>query len=638
MSGIYGVWQPFARVVEDEEEIDKLQKWNKAYGSLEERVFVGDTVCVGCSYEKLHENAPKSAPVLKADGKYAVIDAVLYSREEMLQKGQFPNTFSDEELIFAYIERFGCDALKEVNGDFSGAIYDTANRTWTLFRDHMGVRPLFYSVQNDGVVFSTDIRGLVALRRVDVSVDEAWLWNRNAGFVSNGTERTEFAHIFCVKPASYLTFSLKDTEIQSEKKSYWKVGSRKIRLSSEAEYIAKLRELVTDSVKRRLGAVSGLVGAELSGGLDSSIIDILIHRLGREAVYFSWSASPEEVPYSEQDERLIVEDICKQENISCHYNEKVLRIEKDSVMSEKMRAIGIEPDMNAGLFRRYVLPPYINTLHICKSSQYVNRCGAKVIFTGHGGDEGVSHRCNPYELFYYKEYWHYLQYMWESTQGGRHRFYNTLLRCKKNLTTSRKALTSPHVSIMTADRLLKKEYCEKYRSEKGAPVTFAYDPRSYIRGGGSRNRLDIVALLGAYCGVRYMIPYLDYRVVDYAVSIPRHMYLKKQRNRYIFREAFKDIMPESLYELRGKEDTSWRNVEKEEQDATEYLERKKRLCAMLDREYWKEYLDWEYLAQWADTPLADADEANDFATFVGIDNCLSLQNLITFSRAIGAER
>lgn len=634
MSGIYGIWQPFSKVEKYVTDVERLHRWNKAYGNEAEKVYIGEMACVGCSYEKLMETAPKSSPVLQIDGKYAVIDALLYNREEILEKGQFSDALSDEELIFSFIGKFGYDELRDVNGDFAGAIYDSHNSTLTLFRDHMGVRPLFYYAQEQSVAFSTDIRGLVSMQYVDVSVDEKWVWNKIVGTAYMGTENTEFAHIFCVKPASYMTFSLGDNRLLSSKSTYWQIGSKKIRLSSETAYIERLRELITDSVKRRLDVISGLVGAELSGGLDSSVIDILIHRLGREAVYFSWSASPDEVPYAEDDERLIVEDICKQENISCHFAGKTLHIGEDSIIYRKMQEIGMDPDMSAGFYRRYVFPPYINTLHVCQASQYVNSCGAKVVFTGHSGDEGVSHRCNPYELFYHREYYHYFKYMWDSTKGERNRLYNTLLRCHQNLTTSRKKLTNPFVSILASKDMLKKEFYEKYNFKKGVPLTFAYDPLSYIRNGGSRNRLDVVALLGAYCGARYIIPYIDYRVIDYAVSIPRYMYLKQQKNRYIFREAFKDMMPESLYNLRGKEDTSWRNAKSKEKDPTEYLERKKRLFGMLDRAYWDKYLEWDAVEEWVNLPLAGSDEMRDIAMFSAIDNCLSLQNMISFSRAI----
>lgn len=634
MSGIYGVWQSEGKNIFDKADTDRLERWNRAYGKEVGMLYVGENAFLGCSYEKYSDMAPRSNPVLQKNGKYAVIDALLYNREELLEKGCFSETLSDEELLFDYINLFGYEGLKDVNGDFAGAVYNPENKAITLFRDHMGVRPLFYWMTAECLAFSTDIRGLVSMQMMDVSVDGKWLCNKLAGLACFGTENTEFSNIFCVKPGSYMAISLQEGKLQTKKNIYWQAGRKKIRLSSQNAYIERMRELITDSVRRRLNVISGPIGAELSGGLDSSVIDILIHRLEREAIYVSWSASPEEVPYAEDDERLIVEDICRKENISCHYRGKELRIEDDSVIVDKMRDIGMEPDKNAGFFRRYVFPPYINTLQICQVAQYVNSQGCKVVFTGHGGDEGVSHRANPYEMFYNREYKHYFQFMWDSTKGERHRLYKTLMRSRKNLFDIRKKLRSPFVSVFAAKDMLRKEFADKYFREKGESNPFHYDPIKYVRSGGSRNRLDVVALLGAYSGARYIAPYLDYRAIDYALSIPRHMYIKNQKKRYIFREAFKDIIPQSLYELTGKEDTSWRNVDKTEPDEVEYKNRKKRLAEMLDKEYWKDCLDWEYLDKWTEEPYRSTDEMRDFSIFNGIDNCLSLQNMITFSRQI----
>ena len=61
------------------------------------------------------------------------------------------------------------------------------------------------------------------------------------------------------------------------------------------------------------------------------------------------------------------------------------------------------------------------------------------------------------------------------------------------------------------------------------------------------------------------------------------------------------------------------------------MKKKNRLISMLDRTYWDRYLNWTVLEKWANTP---AEEERDSSVFMGIDNCLSLQNLITFSRKI----
>lgn len=635
MSGIYGVWRLQNDLKQCEKDINCLKLWNKAYGNAGEDIYMGNDFSMGCYIEKLSENANISAPVIKVRNKYAVIDAVLYNRETLIEKGKFESMLSDEELLFFYTEKFGMSSLKDVNGDFCGAIYDTSANKITLFRDHMGVRPLFYYADENGMAFSTDIRGLVGMQQVDVSADERWIWSKITGIGGLNVENTEFAHIFCVKPATYMTFKAVKNDLQIEKKPYWKLGSRKIRLSSEEEYVKLLRELITDSVKRRLEAVSGFVGAELSGGLDSSVIDILIKRLGRECIYYSWAASPEVLPIAEDDERQIIDDICTQEGIRCNYGGVTMLFNNESIISQKMQQIGIELNMNESTPIMYVLPPYVNTLQISETAQFINRSGAKVVFTGHGGDEGVSHRCNPYEIFYHKEFISYWKYMWSTTEGTKHRIYRTLLRCHKNLFVTRKQLVSPYVGVFAAQDVLQKEFWEKLNNKKEKPsLKFAYDTIAYVNEGGSRNRLDVVALLGAYNGVRYLVPYLDYRVIDYAVSIPRHMYLKHQTRRYIFREAFKDMMPESLYTLDCKKARSWNNYVEEPLKEEVYLERKKKSLERLDRAYWEKYLNWDVLDAWAGQKSDEVDEMRDKAVSMCVSACVQLQNVIKRSKTV----
>lgn len=644
MSGIFGLWQPGVEVKEKEKEIQKLSLWNKAYGEEFEGVYVEGDICLGYEYEKLSESRPKSEQVLKKGNKHAVIDVLLYNREELIEKIGVTEALSDEELLFAYIDKCGYKGLKDVNGDFSGAIYDSGNEVLTLFRDHMGIRPLYYYADENMVAFSTDIRGLVAMDSVDVSIDEKWLWSDIVGDASMGTENTEFARIFCVKPASYISVCRKDNRLQLNKTDYWSLGKKKIRLSSEQEYIERMRELITDSVKRRLDAVSGSVGAELSGGLDSGVIDILIHRLKRDCVYYSWSASPEEIPVGEVDERRIIEDICKQEGIKCHYGTRFFPLGNTSVIAEKMRGIGVDITEDEGYRLRYVLPPFINTLQVSETAQFISRSGARVVFSGHGGDEGVSHRCNAYELLYHKEIFSYLRYFWDSTQGQKKRLYKTVIRCKHNLFKSGKILRKPFEGPFQAKELLNKGFYEKYSKERKEALTFAYDTVKYIKSGGSRNRLDVTALLGAYSGARYIVPYLDYRVVDYAVSIPRRLYLKNQTNRYIFREAFKDLMPESLYVLNDKRSNSWELLSKElknppdpQKEEVKHIKNKKSLVARLDREYWEKYLDFEVIDSWVLQGLAQSDKDYDKGVTMHLSTCVVFQELVKRARRIGED-
>ena len=637
MSGVYGYMQNRA-AAGAKIEIQKLQLWNRAYGREAEDMFEDGSFGIGCAYEKLAGDAARSCPVLKREEKYAVIDALLYNREELEERCGITEQLSEEELLLTYVLRFGVEGLREVNGDFSGAVYDAKEHSLLLFRDHMGVRPLFYYADDAFVAFSTDLRGLLSVEQVDATVSEDWIYRTVAGYWRDGLTSTEFQHILCVEPGGARKFSFRDGKVHTEKTRYWKPGEKKVRYSSDKEYIDKLRELITDAVKRRLDAVPGPVGAELSGGLDSGVIDILIHRLGRECVYFSWSMDPEKLPYTEGDERLVIRDICEQEKIHCHYVQKEEDVSEGAGMRSSMSAVLPEQDVTEHAAYRFALPPYCNTLTITETSRYMAQNGVRAVFTGHGGDEGVSHRSNPYELFCHHEYYHFLKIMWARAYREKRRIRGTLKRCYQTVFHTGREFHKPFRGPFRSPELLNAAFAAKFSKRKMPALTFAYDPKHYILHGGSRNRLDNVALQGAYSGVRYLIPYLDYRVVDFAVSIPRHLYLNGNQNRYIFREAFRELMPESLYTLRTKEDASRKNVGEDPDWFEKFRKEKADVVRRLDRGYWEQYLDYNLIMEWLQRGKpSEEDRLQEENIHINLFYCAMIENLIEKTRGRNEE-
>ncbi len=634
MSGILGFLQNSTNENLHNINIKTLLLWNRFYGKDAEAVSTNSIYALGCCYERLSKKSEHSTTLLTKGAKYAAIDALLFNREEMLERIDLHKTISDEELLFSYIDLLGFDALKDVNGDFAGAIYDDNTKTLFLFRDHMGIRPLFYYASDEFIAFSTDIRGLISLQQVDASISESWIYKTLAGYSTMSLTTTEYTHIFCVNPASYMQFSYEDNKLVLKSHKYWELGSKKIRFSSEAEYKDKLRELITDAIKIRMDVINDPIGAELSGGLDSGIISILMNRLGRKGIYFSWSPNPDELPLAENDERLIIADICEQENISCLFSKMNSDLLDDSNIARNIQNIGISLTKEHPAFQ-FVLPPYTNTLPICEGSQVIQREGAKVVFSGHGGDEGVSHRCNPYELFYHKEYYHFFRYMWSTTHSQKNRLLKTLKKSCRVIWKNRRKLNLPFLSPLTAPDLLNIDFSKQFNKKEMPVLHFAYDPKSYINEGGSRNRLDNVALLGSFSDVRYLIPYLDYRVIDFAVSIPRHLYLKANKNRYIFREAFKDIMPKSLYHLRIKEDTSDKNRKSNPYWFEKFKQRKIEVISRLDREYWKKYMDFNEIDNWMnEEEPSDEKRVESENKMYCLSLCAMAENLVKRSRGI----
>ena len=632
MSGIFGYIQNNNITSSDAVNLSSMQKWNYAYGKEYSDLISASSFGFGICQDDLNSSISHNKPILIKADTYAVIDALIYNREELITKCKVSSNLSDEELLFEYILQHGFSLLKEVNGDFSGAVYFRNSNKLLLFRDHMGIRPLFYYTNENYTIFSTDIRGLVALSQVDTSINEHWIHSTISGQISQNLISTEFAHISCVSPATFMEFTYKCGKLATKATAYWVLGSKKIRFSTESAYMDRLRELITDAIKRRLDITTGLVGAELSGGLDSSVIDILIHHLNRECLHFSWSYGPDELSLAKNDERFIIDDICKQENICCHYRKKNKKLDTDSNIARTMHELGLSSADELSVFN-FIFPPYINTLPISETSQFMHDHNVHFIFTGHGGDEGVSHRCNPYEIFYHHEYYHFLRYIWSTTHGNKHRILNTLKQLKINLFDTRRVLINTFETSLGVPELLRSDFQHKMQKKRKKALYFAYDSVKYINHGGSRSRLDNVALQGAYSGVRYLIPYLDYRVIDYAVSIPRYLYLRGRRDRFIFRETFNDILPPSLYTLRLKRETSRENIEKDPNRLEIYKNIRAEIMKHLNRAYWGKYLNFELIDAWSKQENPSDDEQNHNDNILNnLLLCAMLDNVIAESR------
>lgn len=614
-------------------ELKKMLLWNKVYGTGNEGCYEGPDLSMGCYVENLSDKYIQQKPVPYILGHRGVIDAVVYNRADLVYKCMCDSNISDAELLLLYIIKFGPDALKDVNGDFSGAIYYEKEKKLLVFRDHMGIRPLFYYAENGIVAFSTDIRGLAALPQIDMSVSEEWIYRSISGYDANTIDNTPYRMINCVTPASYIWFSFSKGKIKTQKTFYWRLRQKKIKLSNQRAYQDRLRELITDAVKRRLEIVSGPVGAEMSGGLDSGVIDILINRTGREGIYYSWSLDPKEHKLVENDERLVIEDICRQENITCYYKHK--DTDHDKIVRDRMIELGIIPASEESIDFGFAFPTWSNTYILINSARLAAENGAKIIFTGHGGDEGVSHRCSPFEMYLSHEYYQYFRYIWRATKGHRHRIFKTISTSYKHIRGKKKELKQPFINNLASPELLKSDFSKQMSGIKSEAYYFNQDPIKYIVSGGSRNRLDNIAFYGALCKVRFMVPYLDYRVIDFAVSIPRHLYLKGRQDRYIYREAFKDMIPESLYKLNRKDDTSDKNLDSDPNWYEEYSKRKSEIINKLDQEYWKKYLNFEEIEKFAKSGKpTDEEMADEYRRLKCLLNCALAQNLVEKARNI----
>lgn len=173
---------------------------------------------------------------------------------------------SDVEIVAAVYERYGLDAFALLEGDWTVVVYERTTQTLMLARDYMGVRPLYYAVDGDTVLWSTNFAPLVHGLRTRTLDDDYLI---SGLMFQPRDDRTVYRDIRQVLPATWLRF---DAEGRTTTSRYWDPSNvARIRYRDAREYAVGLRTLFREAVAVRLRSDSP-VGVKLSGGYDSSAV------------------------------------------------------------------------------------------------------------------------------------------------------------------------------------------------------------------------------------------------------------------------------------------------------------------------------------------------------------------------------
>lgn len=217
-------------------------------------------------------------------------------RSELEAAGHVFRSRTDAEVVLHGYEEWGTGVLERLRGMFAFAIWDESRSQLMLARDRLGKKPLFYSLENGGLRFASELQGLLAMGghspEVDISSIDAYLtW----GYVP--APWSGFKGIVKLPPGHFLIVEAGEREITTWTERYWSLDYLpKLRLSDE-EASDRLRSLLTEAVRLRL--VSDVpLGAFLSGGIDSSIVVGLMAELSADPVK-TFSIGFEEQSFSE---------------------------------------------------------------------------------------------------------------------------------------------------------------------------------------------------------------------------------------------------------------------------------------------------------------------------------------------------
>ncbi len=451
-----------------------------------------------------------------------VYNGELYNTDELRQElkglGHTFETASDTEVILTSYLEYGPEFVTKLNGIFAIAIMDPVQDRLILYRDRAGVKPLFYTVAEETVVFSSELKGLLCFPGIKPRISKNGL---NEIF-SIGPARTSgtgvFEDVYEVLPGHYL-ISAPD---HCRQDCYWKLESHPHEDSYE-KTIETTAFLVEDSIRRQM--VSDVpVCTFLSGGVDSSLVSSIcaqeLKKQNKRLTTFSFDfvGNKENFKansFQPSQDRPYVEQMVSYLNSDHHFLECSTRAQaellKDSVLAHDLPAMA---DVDSSM------------LYFC--SQVSPLC--KVALTGECADEIFG----GYPWFHREECFKAHTFPWTMDLKAR----QVLLKDDflGELHMEEYARRTYEASLAQTPALPGESPTEARRREISW-LNLRWFMQTLL------NRMDRTSM---YSGLEARVPFADHRIIEYLWNVPWEMKAKDNVVKNLLRQAGRGMLPDEI--------------------------------------------------------------------------------------------
>ena len=204
--------------------------------------------------------------------KVLVFNGEIYNyqqlREELLQAGHIFATHSDTEVLIHGYEEWGGDMLNRLRGMFAFVIWDEEKKELFAARDYFGIKPLYYTVVGESLVFASEIKSILKYPEYKKELNEQAL-EQFLSFQYSALEETFFKGIYRLEPGSFLRW--RSGSIILEIQKYFEPTLKPEEGKTGKEWLSAVDEVIKNSVKaHEIADVE--IGTFLSGGVDSGLI------------------------------------------------------------------------------------------------------------------------------------------------------------------------------------------------------------------------------------------------------------------------------------------------------------------------------------------------------------------------------
>ncbi|RCW90764.1 asparagine synthase (glutamine-hydrolysing) [Winogradskyella arenosi] len=472
---------------------------------------------------------PRSHQPMVHDHLTLVYNGEIYNyktiRSELETLGYSFHTESDTEVLLIGFKHWGKNVLDKMNGMFAFSIYNAETNTLFSARDRLGVKPFYYYWHEGALEICSQIRPLLKGKTINEEAISIFL---DTDYIPSPYTIAE--HVYKLPPGHYMEidFSRQTKTIHT----YWNLKPATIKTISYEAAKNELHDLLKDAVKIRLQS-DVPIGSFLSGGIDSSLVSSIAAKVSPTTIN-TFSIGFEDPKY---DESKIAEQYAK--IIKSKHTTTICRASDIMELIPKLTQVYDEPFADSSALPSLLL----NKI----TRQYVT-----VALSGDGGDEsfiGYEHFDSlirnksimdiPYPIRKLVSKSGILKLFGMNT----HRIHNALNTKTRNdfieNIFSRKGflLNKPRQDWM--------KHYQGYKSWSSLFLQKAADLNIKLWLENDSNvKVDRASM--AY-SVEVRSPFLDYRIIEYARTLPMHFKYEKGRQKKILRDILKDYIPETVF-------------------------------------------------------------------------------------------
>lgn len=496
-------------------------------GPDEEGFFIEKNIGLGHRRLSIIDLSTGNQPMYTNDKNVIIVfNGEIYNYQELRKElkvfGYSFRTESDTEVILNSYLHWGLEFQTKLNGEWAFGIYDKAKKLLLLSRDRYGIKPLYYFINEESIVFSSEIKSFKYVCNMNINI--AQLWDIMVFGPKPGGE-TFVKDIHELHPGDYLLVS----DSICKKESYYDLKSTLMR-NNQSYDLELIESLLVDSVEKRLMSDVS-IGTINSGGLDSSLISTISNAKLKSTLH-TFSVAPTKLngKVLHGDESGFAEFLA--EEIGSEHS--TIRYSWKNLLSEVKDCLYYN---DSPLFHSNSIPMSF------MFNKIKNKYGVTVILGGEGADEVFrGYSVNKLTAYYYLAKKFYLDKSFINLMENRKRKI-------KMVSDYFPSVSFPGQLSIAQNMQLDPKSVNKFLSYQGSPSEdrlniisqmvelgeenqmIFYDQSCYLT--GLLQRVDRMAMRW---GVEARVPFLDHRIVNYLNGI-------KPSSKYgIFEQDLKKIL------------------------------------------------------------------------------------------------